>query len=549
MTPLTLPNLLAVDLILANGRVLTMDDRDSEAEAVAVKDGKIVAVGSNADVRRLAGPHTEQVDLAGRVTVPGLADCHLHLASDAALHGLVDVRYWFTNVRSLEDILDRLRERAKTTPAGQWVVARGSPLQEFRMAEQRRLNRHDLDRALPDHPGYVTFGAHITMANSRALQARGITRDSPDPDGGVIERDPSTGEPTGVLKERAQYIVRVRDPGVSQQELEDNIVAELKRCRSRGVTSIHDIVVSAKEIKAYVNLSNAGRLPVRVQLLIRVIESKVSKESLLDLGFLHGFGDDFLKLGGIKMSIDGGTTGRNGAFSEPLIGESENKGIVRIEQDELDDTVWRYHEMGMRICTHAVGDIAHRMILSSYEKALAKLPRKDHRHRVEHLGNWLFTPEMLDWSKRLEIIPMPNASGLRHVGDIYKPLMGERMHWAYRFGTILREGFRTTLASDGPGSYPSDPLRDLGTAVSRKTLAGDVINPEEAITVEQGLRAQTANAAYVGFEEQRLGSLEVGKLADITVLGEDPFQFPPERFDELPVDLVVVDGKVAFSRQ
>jgi hypothetical protein len=539
-----IPKLLAADLILAKGRVLTMDDRDSEAQAVAVKDGKIVAVGSNAEVKELAGPRTEEIDLAGRVAIPGLADCHLHLASDAALHGLVDVRYWFTNVRSLEDILDLLRERARVTPPGEWVVARGSPLQEFRMAEQRRLNRHDLDRALPDHPGYVTFGAHITMANSRALEACGINRDTPDPDGGVIERDPSTGEPTGVLKERAQYLIRVRDPGVSQQQLEDNIVALLERCRARGVTSIHDIVVSAKEIKAYVNLANAGRLPVRVQLLIRVVESKVSKESLLDLGFLHGFGDDFLKLGGIKMSIDGGTTGRNGAFSEPLIGE-DNKGIVRIEQDELDDAVWRYHEMGMRCCVHAVGDIAHRMILASYEKALARLPRKDHRHRVEHLGNWLFTPEVLEWCKRLEIIPMPNASGLRHVGDVYKPLMGERMRWAYRFGTILREGFKTTFASDGPGSYPSDPLRDLGTAVSRQTVSGQVINPEEAITVMQGLRAQTANAAYVGFDEQRLGSLEVGKLADITVLGADPFEFPPERFSELPVDLVVFDGRVA----
>jgi predicted amidohydrolase YtcJ len=434
------------------------------------------------------------------------------------------------------------------TSPDEWVIARGSPMQEFRMKEQRRLTREDLDRALPDRPGFVFFGAHITMANSKALELKGITRDTPDPPGGTIERDPSTGEPTGVLKERAQFIVKPRDPEVDQATLEHNIVAELQRCARRGVSLVHDIVVSAREIKAYMNLANQGRLPIRVRPIIRVIESKINKESLLDLGVQHGFGSDFLRLGGIKMSIDGGTTGRNAAFSQPLIGEEENKGIIRIEQDELDDTVWRYHEAGMRICTHAVGDIAHRMILSAYEKALQRLPRPDHRHRVEHLGNWLFTQEELEWAKRLEIIPMPNPSGLRYVGDIYKPLMGERMRLAYRFGSILRAGFPASFGSDAPGYYPCDPLRDIGTCVSRQTLAGDVISPDEAITVEQGLRAQTVNAAFVGFDEARLGRLEVGKLADITVLGEDPFQFPPERFEELPVDYTIVGGKVTYER-
>jgi predicted amidohydrolase YtcJ len=387
------------------------------------------------------------------------------------------------------------------------------------------------------------------MANSLALARAGITRDTPDPPGGTIERDPSTGEPTGVLKERAQYLVKPRDPHVSEEALEKNIANELQRCARRGVTVVHDIVVSAREIKAYIHLANEGKLPIRVRPIIRVIESKIDKESLLDLGFLQGFGSDWLKLGGIKMSIDGGTTGRNAAFSEPLHGESENKGIIRIEQDELDDTVMRYHQLGMRICTHAVGDIAHRMILSAYEKALTALPRHDHRHRVEHLGNWLFTPDELAWAQKLAIVPMPNPSGLRYVGDIYKPLMGERMRWAYRFGTILRSGFKTSFGSDAPGYYPCDPLRDIGTCVSRQTLAGDVISPEEAISVEEGLRAQTNNAAWVGFDEQRFGSLEPGKTADVTVLAEDPFTFPADRFEELPVDLTIVEGRVIHHRR
>ena len=512
--------------------------------------GGIIGTGTTAEVRELAGGATRRIDLQGRTALPGLTDAHLHLASDGAVAHFVDVRDLFTDVRSITDIVAKMRARAAQTPAGEWVIARGSPLQEFRMAEQRRPNRHDLDAGLPDHPAFAFFGAHITVANSKALAARGITRETDDPPGGTIERDPATGEPTGVLKERAQFLIKDRHPKVDQTVLQDNIVGLLERCRERGVTTIHDIVVSGEEIQAYIKLANAGRLPIRVHLLVRVIESKIAKESLLDLGLLQGFGNGFLKLGGIKMSIDGGTTGRNGAFSEPLLGDPHNKGIIRIEQGELDETVLKYHKMGMRICVHAVGDVAHRMVLESYDRALQQFPRKDHRHRIEHLGNWMFTPHELEWAKKLDILPMPNPTGLRHVGDIYTPLLGQRMRWSYRFGTILRAGFKTTFSSDGPGSYPSDPLRDAGTLVSRKTSKGNLINPEEAVTVDQALRAQTANAAYVGFEEKRLGSLETGKLADITVLGEDPYEFPPEQFNQLPVDMVVVDGKLmSFSER
>lgn len=536
------------DLVLTNGRILTMDGRRGVVQGVAVKDDRIVATGTDEEMRELVGDSTRVLDLEGRTALPGMADCHMHLASDAAYASYVDVRDLFTDVRSIPQILDRMRERARNTPPGEWVIARGSPIQDLRLEEKRRLTREDLDPALPDHPAIVFFGAHITMCNSRALQERGITKDTVAPDGGTIDHDPVTGEPTGVLKERAQYLVRARTPVVDQETLEENILSLLEGCRRRGATTIHDMVVSAEQILAYTNLAKAGRLPVRVHLLVRVIESEIDKESLLNLGIVDGFGSDFLKIGGVKMSIDGGTTGRNGAFGEPLLGEPENHGIIRIEQDELDDTVTRYHEMGMRLCLHAVGDVAHRMALSSVERALKASPREDHRHRIEHLGNWMFTEEELAWAKRLDVIPMPNPPGLRYVADVYAPLLGERMQWSYRFGTILRAGFKATFASDGPGGYPCDPLRDAGTLVSRQTANGNVYGPEEAVTVEEALAAQTINGAYVGFEEHRLGSIEPGKLADIVVLGADPFDFPPERFSELPVDHVIVAGEETYTR-
>lgn len=539
-----LTDLLAADTVLRGGRVVTFDDVGSVHEAVALHGGRVLAVGSDAEIAQLVGRRTTVVELGGRTVLPGLMDCHMHLATDAAVASQIDVRDIFTGISSIPEILEAMVARAKETPPGDWVIARGSPIQELRLAEKRRITRHDLDAVLPDHPAYVTFGAHITQANSRALALRGITRDTPDPAGGTIEHD-AEGEPSGVLKERAQYLLRPRRAEIGLDELERNIVTLLEGCRRRGATMIHDIVASRDELLAYVNLARSGRLPIRVQLIVRVIESTFDKESLLDLGIIDGLGDDMLRIGGVKMSIDGGTTGRNGAFSEPLIGEPDNAGIIRIDQDELDDTVLRYHRMGMRVCLHAVGDVAHRMALSSIEKALADLPRTDHRHRIEHLGNWLFTPEELEWAKRLDVIPMPNPTGLRHVADVYAPLLGpERMQYSYRFGTVLRAGFRSSFASDGPGGYPCDPLRDAGTLVSRRSVNGVVHGVEEAVTVDEALRAQTVNAAYVGFVEDRLGSLEPGKLADLVVLGRDPWTTPPEDFIDIPVDLTAIGGEL-----
>ncbi|HZU06838.1 MAG TPA: amidohydrolase [Chloroflexota bacterium] len=541
-----IPEPLAPDLLLINGRVLTLDARNTVAEALAIKEGKILAVGTTAEIEALAGPRTEAIDLQGRTALPGLVDTHVHLASEAAAAHQVEVRDFYVEIRTLSELLDRLRERAAATPPGEWVVAHGSPMQEFRLAERRRPTRAELDAAVPNHPAFVYFGAHITVANSRALAAAGITRDTPDPPGGAIERD-ATGEPTGVLKERAQQLVKRLAPGA--QALEEGILALLHRCLARGVTSIHDILTSREEVQAYERLAASGRLPVRVHMLLRVIESKFSKESLLDLGLVHGLGNEFLKLGGIKMSVDGGFTGRNAAFYEPLEGEPHNCGLIRIEMGELEETVWRYHEAGMRICTHAMGDRATDMVLEAYEKALRRLPRPDHRHRVEHLGNWLMTPERLARVRALQVIPVPNPSMFYYLGDMALATLGaRRLERGFPFRSLLANGSPLVFGSDAPGYWPVDLLRDIGNAVTRITLSGTTIAPEERITVLDALRAATVNAAYVGFEEHRLGTLEPGKLADIAVLARDPLAVAPEELKDIPVDLTLVQGKVVYRR-
>jgi predicted amidohydrolase YtcJ len=542
---------LSADLLLINGRVLTMDAHDSVAQAVAVKDGKIIAVGATAEIEPLAGTSTQVIDLDGRTALPGLTDCHVHLASDSgrAVESVECRDLYDPSIDSVAAIVSRLRQWATSTPPGQWIVARGSPLADYRLREGRLPTKAELDAATPRNPAYISFGAHVAIANTLALQERGITRNTPSPQGGTVVKDPLTGDPTGELREHAQFLVKRRDGEVDPQTLAERIAIELEKCSHRGVTSIHDIIISKEEVLAYQLLARAGRLPVRVQMLIRVIESNFSKQSLIDLGLVHGMGSEWLQIGGIKMSIDGGFTGKNAAFREPIAGDDgHHEGLIRIKQDELDETVELYHALGMRICTHAIGDIAMDMILDAYEKALTKRLRRDHRHRVEHLGNWMMTPERVERAKRLAILPVANPPFLFFFGDPMVEMLQRRAtEGGFPFRTLWDAGFPLSFGSDAPGYYPVDPLRDLGTAVAHQTLSGQKVTAGEALTMREALRSQTINAAYTAFQEQTLGSLEVGKLADIVVLGDDPLTFAPERFWELPVDITVAGGKVVHT--
>jgi predicted amidohydrolase YtcJ len=549
---MTLIEALAADLVLTNGVVLPMDGTYARPGAIAIKGDRILWVGSDDEVGELTGPHTERIDVGGRTLLPGLVDTHVHLAGCATASLRVDVRdFYDPSVRSVRDIQARIRDQAASTPPGEWVIARGSPLQDYRLLEERLPTRAELDEVTPMHPSYVTFGSHILVANTRALREKGITRETESPAGGVVVKDPETGEPTGVLRERAQLLLFTRDTDLDVEALAENILRELQRCAARGVTTIHDIVVNSKEVRAYQQLASRGRLPVRVQLLVRVIESSFSKESLLDLGFLDGFGSDWLRLGGIKMSIDGGITGKNAAFSNPLVHDGEDQpGLIRIEQDELDDTVARYHRMGMRCSIHAIGDVAMDMALLALDKAISTTTRRDHRHRVEHLGNWMITPERLERITRLGILPVPNPGFLYFMGGELLDLLGpRRTEHGFPFRTMLDAGVPLTFGSDAPNFYPVDPLRDLGAAVSRNTIQGPRFSPEEAIPIYRALWTQTAGAAYAGFQDGKLGVLGPGALADIAVLEEDPLRFPPDRFRELPMYLTITGGRIVHSAE
>ena len=541
---------LSPDLILTNGTVLTADQNNNQAEAVAVWNGRIGAVGAKSDIEVLGDNRTQIVDLKGRCVLPGLTDPHVHFADGGAsmMHRL-DCRDFYSNVRSIPQIIEKISEQAQSQPPGTWVVAHGSPMQDFRMPEGRFPTRHELDVASPNNPVTINFGAHITIANSKALELAGVNKSTDAPPGGAIELDDS-GELSGKLVDRAQYLVRAVVPEYSYEQMKKGILFASERCLSRGITNIHDIVTNHESIRAYQELEQASELPIRVSLLIRVIEAAIQKESLLNLGIKTGFGNDWLRIGGVKMSIDGGITGHVAKFYEPYVDDPCHEGLIRIEQGELDETVSAYHKAGHRICIHAIGDVAMDMALRSLDSVLKEDPRVDHRHRVEHLGNWLVNDERLDLIKRNNILPVPNIPFMHYIWESLLACIGdERLEESFNIKTMLEAGLPITSGSDGPAYWPLDSLRDLGTAVSRKTWTGKTVGADQAITVEEAIRMFTINAAYNAFEEKIKGSIEPGKVADFAVLEQSPYEVEPARIKDIPVDMTIVDGKIAFFRE
>jgi predicted amidohydrolase YtcJ len=542
---------LAPDLILGNGRVLTADADNRTFEAIAIKMGRIVAVGRSSEMLELRGSRTEVIDLKGRTVIPGLTDPHVHLADDgAASLNKIDVRDFGTNVRSIPHILEVVRAQTCEVPPGTWIVGSGSPMQDFRMPEKRFPRREELDEAAPNHPVSIGFGAHITIANSQALALAHVTKETPPPAGGSIELDHATGELTGKLVERAQYLVRNAIPAYSYAQMKEGIVHAMRRAQRRGVTTIHDIVTNSETVRAYQELMLEGRLPIRASLLLRILEAKIVPESLLNLGLKTGFGNDWLKIGGVKMSIDGGITGRVAAFYEPYVDDPCHCGLIRIPAEELDQTVDAYHRAGHRVCIHAIGDRAMDMALDAIEKAVTAVPRADHRHRVEHLGNWMITKERLQRIRRLEVLPVPNVPFLHFIWESLLDCMGPaRLEASFAVKTLLESGIPITSGSDGPGYWPADPLRDMGTSVSRRIWSGATVGPDQAISAVEALRMFTINAAYNGFDERIKGSIEPGKLADLAVLAQDPLVVAPERIKDIPVDMTIVDGRIAFVHE
>lgn len=538
---------LFTDLALLNGKVITVDSKNSTAQAVAVKGNRIVKVGRSEEIKRMVGPTTKVIDLKGRAVLPGFTDCHVHFLNS----GLRSLREFKIPSTSVKDVLRVVKEKAAKTPEGGWLIGGDIRFAHVKFAERRWPTRWELDEIAPNHLVFLHLGPHIKVVNSRVLKLANITKDTPDPVGGTIVKDPKTGEPMGVLRETAAHSVTKLWPRYTHEDYLKAIKLEGEKCLERGVTAVHEIVVNAEEMRSYQELFAKGELPIRVRLLIRIIESEIDLDTLLKLGLRSNLGNEWLKIGGTKMSVGGGISGSNASLYEEYSDELGNYGVIRIPQPLLNELVSKCNKNGIQCHVHALGDKDLDMTIQAFELAAKEKPTKDLRHRVEHAGCWLFTPERRRKFRELGLIAVPNINFLYSFGDGVLVTLGPKRTAKdiFPLKSMLREGMLLVSGTDGPELEPCDALRDIGTAIIRKTEKDVDIDPSEAITVMDGIRMFTINQAYVAFEENVKGSIEPGKLADLVVLAEDPLIVPPERFKDIEVDMTILDGKIAYERR
>lgn len=530
------------DLIFTNGAVVTVDATDRICEAVSVYGNRIQMVGSRREVEKTAGPRTRIIDLKGRSLLPGFIDAHCHPGS----HGSVKLQLACgpDAVRSIEDIQTAVAERAKSVPAGEWILGRG--YDHSKLAEKRHPTRQDLDAAAPHHKVCITRTCgHVLAVNSLALDFVGYGPDTPDPEGGKIERD-GTGALTGVLFETARVpFWKNTFPGL--EELKKSTPLMNRDFLRLGITSAHDASGrNPDEIRAYQIGVHEGWLNVRIYAMVRLSGDIRVGHHYLESGLMTGFGNEKLRLGPLKLMIDGSAGGGSAALREPYMDDPDNYGITYMSQEELDAQVLRGHAAGYQVGVHAIGDRGVEMTLNAYEKALKKIPRKNHRHRIEHCG--LLDGPMMDKIRDLELIPALGAPFIYELGDSYFGPVGEaRLKCMYPLKSLMARGVVAPLTSDTPVIHPN-PMHGIYVALTRKTETGRVISAGESVGILDAIRAYTAFGAYASFEENIKGSIEAGKLADFVVLSQNILETPAAEILDISADLTLVDGRIVYDK-
>ena len=520
------------DLVVVNGNVLTQDDANPTAEAFAIKDGRFVAVGSNADVRNLAGANTEILDAAGATVVPGFIDAHSH-PSGAGLNALKNVN---TNLGSIARIQDALRERARSTPPGEWIV--GYMYDDTKQEEMRPVNRLDLDAVSTDHPIVVGHrGGHTGVYNSKAFEVAGITANTPDPFGGHFYRE--NGQLTGKVAERARGAFDV--PSTSTREERAQGVAVICReMNAAGLTSVHQTGTSQDDYTAYQDAYAAGDLTFRMYAMAR----GSTWPSLMEAGVRTGLGDDMLKVGAVKFAADGSASERTMAMSTPYAGRPDDYGILTMTQEDIHEVVEAAHRAGWQVAIHANGDVTIDMVLNAYERVQELWPRADCRHRIEHCS--LVNPSLLERIKAAGVIPAPFYTYAHYHGEKWIEYGEEKMEWMFAHKSFLDYDIMVAPASDhSPGPY--EPLMALQSMVTRKDFSGRVWGPSQRITLDQALKICTMHGAYASHEEHVKGSITAGKLADFVFLAESPYDVDPDRIKEIRIVRTVVGGKTVHE--
>ena len=525
------------DLVVFNARVFTIDPAQPRAEAFAVKSGRFVAVGSNSDVRNLATARTRVVDAGGATVTPGFIDTHCHVSGVDELYSVN------ANVRRVRELQAALKQKADQTPAGQWVE--GVMFDDTKLDVS--LTRKELDEVTRDHPIVVRHrGGHTSFYNSKAFELAGVTKDTPDPDDGRFFRDAS-GEHNGRVAELARNVfskVGTREsftPEQSRERGRNGMRHFSELLTASGLTTVHDAGAGRDRIQAYEDARTNGELRHRAAFLVRGQDTFAGFKAA---GIHYGFGDEWLRVAGVKFAADGSASERTMRMSTPYVGTNDY-GILTMTQQEIDDAVedaWRHN---FRIAIHANGDVTIDMVLKAYERVQQKWPRPDPRNRIEHCS--LVNPGLLERIRNAGVIPTPFWTYAHYHGEKWKEYGDERMNWMFAHKSFLDYGIRVPGASDyGPG--PFEPLMALQSMVTRKDFNGNVWGPKQRVTLDEALTIATINGAYASHEEHVKGSITAGKYADFVMLARDPHEVNPDEIKNIQVIRTVVGGRTMYPK-
>lgn len=539
-----------MDKIFINGNIITMDKEYPKAEAIAIKNCKFVKVGSNSEIMKLKTKSTEVIDLDGKTVTPGFHDSHMHVLS----YGMFIRDVKLDKAKSIKDVIEISKKYIidNDIKPGSWVRGRGWNQDNF-IDEKRFITKYDLDKISKEHPiSFTRTCGHIVVSNSKAMEIAGIKKGSLQVIGGKFDLD-ENGEPLGIFREAARNLIWDAIPDPTVEELKDLIIKACKGAVAQGVTSIHtddfkDIPKHIdRVIEAYEKLVKEKKLIVRIneQCNLPAVE-KIN--NFLNQGYNTGYGNEFFKIGPLKLLSDGSLGARTAFLREPYSDDKTTRGIEILNQKELDDLIWTAHSNGMQVAIHAIGDQIMCNIIDAISKAQKRMYRKNARHGIIHCQ--ITDKKLIEKFKKLDLIAYIQPIFLNYDIHIVESRIGkERSKTSYNFKTFIEKNINFACGSDCPVE-PLDVLPGIYAAVTRKDLNGYPKNgwlPDQRITVEEALYGFTMGAAYASFEEDTKGSISEGKYADFVILSNDLLEVQPEKIKDINVLNTYIGGDLKYN--